>query len=164
MAHGLVGVAACYVIYSFFASAKPRNQQMRRIAELLFVIYVVIAVWSLAESPTDKEAFLKLVPGGMPVYYTYVLLYCVTAMCYLPGYFFYDVTQVFVVLLLLKVGFVDCNVNYWTKKRGMDFWNQIRIILDGVCIILGLLMYMTCIKKKLYGTEETNDDAKSKSE
>ena len=164
MAHGLIGVAGCFIFYYFFNSPKPRNQQMRRMAELLLGIYTVVAVWSLAESPADKEAFLALFPGGMPVYYTYVLLYCVIAMCYLPGYFFYDVSQVFVVLLILKLTFVDCNIRYWTKRKGMDFWNQIRMISDTVCIILGLLMYMTCTKKKLYddGDDEHKQKGKSK--
>lgn len=159
MAHRLIGVAGCFVLYSFFTSPKPRNQQMRRIAEILLGLYTFMAVYSLVESEEDKAAFLKLFPGGMVTLYGFVIAYCVVAMCYLPGYFVYDASQVFCLVLLTRTAFIDCNVDYWTKRRGMDFWNQFKLIADNVCIVMGLVMYLTCVKKTLYTDSADNDVA-----
>ena len=154
MVHRHIGAAAIFLLYAFFNAPKPRNQQLRRMAEILLGIYTVCAVYTLVESPEDKDAFLKLVPGGMVVFYVYALLFCVAALCYLPGYFVYDAMQVFVILLTLSTVFVDCNFQYWTRKRGMDYWNQIRLVSDNCCIVFGLLMYLSCTKKTVYADKE----------
>ena len=149
MSHRILGVAGYVVLYAYFTMPKPRTPHLRRIGETLVGLYLVCATYSLMESPEDKTAFLKLVPFGTASLYVYVLLLGVCALCYIPGMFVFDITQILLVILPLSTMFVDCNVDYWTRMRGMDFWNQVRVIADNMAIVVGALMYVSCSQKKI---------------
>ena len=149
MAHRMMGVAGFVLMYAYFQMPKPRSPSIRRIGETFIGLYLGCAAYSTMESPDDRAAFLKLVPFGNVSLYIYVLLLAACALCYMPGMFVYDVTFAMILLIPLHTILVDCNIPYWTQRRGMDFWNQIRLISDNFAIILGSLMYVTCIKKKL---------------
>ena len=142
------------LMYAFYTEPKPRSQPLRRMAETIIGIYLGATVYSVLESPEDKEAFLKLVPGSSITLYIYALFVGAACLCYIPGLFVYDVTQALFVVLLINTVFVDANVHYWTHKRGLDFWNQIRILSDGVTVLMGVGMVLSCSKKVLPLTEE----------
>ena len=137
MSHRMLGVAGYVILYAYFTMPKPRSASLRRIGETLVGLYLICATYSLMESPEDKAAFLKLVPFGNVSLYLYALLLGTSALCYVPGMFVYDVTQALILILPLSTLFVDCNIDYWTNKRGMDFWNQIRLLADNFAIVMG---------------------------
>ena len=154
MCHRSVGLAGVFVLYAFFTSPKPRNPQLRRMGETLFGIYLLCTAYMTVESQEDRAAFLALVPGGKTVLYVYTLVVVACSLCYLPGYFVNDVSQILIYFLISSTALVDSRFHYWTRKRGVDFWNQARLLSDSVCVITGLVMYLTCTKKKVYGEPE----------
>ena len=149
-----IGVAGFTLLYAFYSMRKPRSQPLRRLAETLIGLYLGTALYSMLESPEDREAFLNLVPGSSVTLYIYALFLGTACLCYLPGLYVYDVTQALLPVLCISTIFVDCNMHYWTVKRGVDYWNQVRLLGDSVCIIMGVLMMLTCSVKTLPLSEE----------
>ena len=154
MASRLVGVAGMIMLYAFFTMPKPRSAQLRRIGETLVGLWLVCATYMLVQSPEDRSAFTSHLPGGTPMVYIWAVMLGTCALCYLPGMFVHDVSQVLIVFLSISTILVDCDINYWTKRRGLDFWNQIRLAADLITIILGLCMYVTCTKKRIPAEKE----------
>ena len=159
MANRLIGVAGYMLLYAFFASPKPRQPSVRKIGEILVGIYLVAAAYIAVESPEDKTAFLKLVPGAEVSLYIYVMIICACALCYLPGNFVHDVSFALIIAVSMHTAFVDLSLQYWTRKRGMEFWAQTRLIADNCFIILGAMMYMSCTKKKIYKEPDEKKDS-----
>lgn len=154
MSHRMLGVAGFVLLYGYFTMPKPRSQSLRRSGETLVGLYLLCAAYTQMESPDDKAAFLALVPFGTVSLYIYVLLLATSALCYLPGMFVYDVTQVLILLIPTVTIVVDCNLGYWTKRRGMHFWNQIRLIADSLAVTLGAIFYVACTKKRIVIRED----------
>ena len=156
MAYRGVGSAATSAYYAFFTSQKPRNQQLRRFADVLLCLYCIFSAVSLVESAEDRAAFERLVPFSSVSLYVTVLLTCVAALACSISWFVYDVMQVFVAVAFLRTVFVDCNFDYWTRKNSVDFWNQFRMCADSFCVVLGMIMYLSCTKAPVYVKDEEN--------
>lgn len=149
-----MGVAGFTILYAFYSMRKPRSQPLRRLAESIIGIYLIAIIYSSIESPEDRTAFVNLVPGGNFTLYVYALILAGAAMCYLPGMFVYDVSLFLLPALAVSCVFIDCNVHYWTYRRGLDFWNQIRLMADSIFIVMGVAMILSCSVKKLPVSEE----------
>lgn len=147
MSSRLVGTAGIIMLYAFFTMPKPRSQQLRRIGETLIGLWLVSITYALVESREDRSAFTTFMPFGEATLYVWAVVYGVCALCYIPGMFVHDVTQVLVVMLWISTMVIDCRIHYWTSRWGMDLWNQIRLLSDNITIILGLAMYLSCTKK-----------------
>ena len=144
-----VGVAGFMLLYAFYSVPKPRSQPLRRMAEILIGLYLGATLYSTLESPEEREAFLHLVPGSSISLYVFALFIGTAFLCYLPGLFVYDVTMALLPVMLINTIFVDCNIHYWTTKRGIDFWNQIRLTSDNIAILMGVIMMLVCSVKTL---------------
>lgn len=132
------------------------------LGEILVGVYLFALTYSLFESPEDKTAFVKLFPFGEYSLFVIGSITACCAMCWLPGYFVHDVTQVLVVILTLQFLFVDLvGFNYWTKKRGFEWWTTVRTAGDDFTIIMGFLLYLTFTKKKIY-TSEADKEASAR--
>lgn len=106
------------------------------------------------ESPEDRAAFKVHFVGGDYSLYVFAILFATVALCLLPGLFVHDAAQLLLLILVVYTAVVDCDMSYWTRKRGMDFWNQVRLIADHCCIVLGAIMIITCTLKKIYTKED----------
>ena len=126
---------------------KPRSFTLRRIGEILFGVYLAAYTYTLMESPEDRKAFVSHMPGGEITLYMFAILLSCSALCYLPGLFVHDVSQAAVILIFTSTVLVDCDINFWVNRRGLDFWNHMRMLIDNIFIILSLAMYLTCTKK-----------------
>ena len=107
-------------------------------------------------SAEDKEAFLRFIPGSRPVLFLYATLLATVGVCYLPGQFVYDLSHALVLLLTISTLAVDMRFNYWTKQRGLDYWNQVRLVGDNATVITGTILLLSSSKKKPV-TEEKID-------
>ena len=154
----MVGVAGFFLIYAHFMSAKPRSKTLRRIGEILVGLYALVAMYSMLQISEDREGFFKLIPFPQPMLFIYATLLGVIGLCYLPGLFVYDITVMLVILLTLITAAIDCRMSYWTKRRGMDYWNQVRLVADNLSIACGCLVYLSCSHKKLPKFNEDGDD------
>jgi len=152
----MVGVAGFFLIYAHFMSPKPRSKMLRRIGEILVGIYALIAMYSVLQISEDREGFFKMIPFPQTTLFVYATLLGGVGLCYLPGLFVYDVTVLLVILVTLITAAVDCQMSYWTKRRGMDYWNQVRLVTDNVSIACGCLLYLSCSRKKLPKLDEDN--------
>ena len=149
MAHRMLGVAGFYVLYAYFQSAKPRRSKLpRMLGHALVGAYILISAYALLQSPEDKDTFLLFVPGGRPALFVYATLLATVGVCFVPGQFVYDVTHALVLLVVASTVLVDARMEYWTRRRGVDYWNQARMVADNVAIVVGALMYLTSTKKK----------------
>ena len=154
MVSRMIGVAGTILLYAFFTAPKPRPLQLRRFGEILVGVYLVCLTYMLVESNDDRTAFNRIIPGGDLPVYVVVLLLATACLCYLPGLFVYDIIQMLVFLIPFYTLCVDFNFYYWHKVKGMDYWNQIRLIADNVTIFLGMLMYLSCTKKQIHAKED----------
>lgn len=143
----MIGVAGYFLLYAFFTASKPRPRWLKRTGELLIGIYALAATYTVLQSAEDKEAFLKLVPGSQPMLFVYTTLLAAIGLCCLPGQFVYDVMQALFVILLFSTLLVDARISYWVQRRGIDYWNQLRMLSDNFAIIAGATMYLACSKK-----------------
>jgi len=149
MSARLLGVAGNFLLYSYFVSQAPRSRSLRRSGECLVGFSVVFSVYAFLAVAEDREAFLKLVPFGHIMLFVYGTLLGTIGLCYIPGLFVYDVTIGLVVLLFASTVGVDMRMWYWTQRRGLHFWNQIRLIIDNLTIIIGALLYLVCAEREL---------------
>jgi FtsH-binding integral membrane protein len=158
MATRMIGVAGYFFFYAFFSSRKPRPYWLRRTAEILLAIYACMTTYAVLQVSEDREGFLKLVPGSQTVLFLYATLLGCVGLCLLPGLFTYDITVMLTVLLTLSTILVDCQISYWTKRRGLHYWNQIRLLADNIAILMGCIMYLTCTRKKLPEDDRPKSD------
>lgn len=149
MALKMIGVAGITVLYAFYSMRKPRSLPLKRMAESIVGIILGALMYMVLESDEDRTAFTTLMPGGNISLYAYTLILGGSALCFLPGWYVYDVAVFLVPALIFPCIFVDCHINYWTHKRGVDFWNQIRLMSDGMYLISGVVMMLVCSVKKL---------------
>lgn len=158
MATRLVGMAGMILLYAFFTMPKPRSHQLRRIGEILFGIYLIATTYMMIESPEDRRAFITHMPGGQVTLYMFAIILACSALCYLPGLFVHDVTQACVILLFASTTLIDFDINYWVTRRGLDYWNHIRLLIDNVFIVISLAMYLACTKTRSMPEEKEGKD------
>ena len=149
-----IGVASVFLLYGHFTDKKvTENDQIRRLGETFLGIVMIAQVYGLIESPEDKNAFLSHIPCSVVALYIYAIILGAAGLCYLPGIFVHDVTQVLVFLYTLVTLLIDTDFNYWSKKRGLDFWNQFRLLSDSLLIVLGFIMLLSHTRKQVYAKD-----------
>ena len=149
MSSRLLGVAGNFLLYTYFISRKPQPHLLRRIGECAVGISVMLSTYSVLIVAEDREAFLKLIPFGHVMLFVYGTLLGTVGLCYIPGLFVYDLTIALVVLLSASTVGVDMRMWYWTQRRGLHYWNQMRLIIDNLAIVAGALLYLTCTEREL---------------
>lgn len=149
MAHRIVGIAGYFILYAYFSGPKPRSKSLKRIGEITVGIYVSIATYVVLQSPEDKEAFLRFVPGAQSSLFIYATFLAAVGLCYIPGQFVYDVTVLLILLLTISTCLIDSQLSYWTDRRGLDYWVQVRLLADNMTILSGAILYLSCSKKKV---------------
>jgi len=149
MSTRLLGVAGNFLLYTYFVSRHRESRWLRRVGECLVGLSVLLSTYSVLMVAEDREAFLKLVPFSQVTLFVYGTLLGTVGLCYVPGLFVYDVTFGLVILLSLSTTGVDMRMWYWTQRRGLHYWNQVRLIIDNVTIIVGALLYLICAEREL---------------
>jgi len=150
MSTRLLGVAGNFLLCAYFTSPRPpRPGWLRRVGECLVGCSVLFSTYSVLAVAEDRDAFLKLVPCGHVMLFVYGTMLGTVGLCYIPGLFVYDVTIGLVMLLLASTVGVDVRMWYWTQRRGVHYWNQVRLIIDNLAIIAGALLYLTCAERDL---------------
>ena len=163
MSSRLIGVAGMMILYGFFMSRKPRPQHYRRIGETLVGLYLFSQSYTFLYSKEDAEAIYRHLPGGDVTLYMCSSIAALGSVAYISSWFVIDITYTLVGFLTVLTLSIDLDISYWTKRRGMDFWNQMQLLADHMCIILGFLMYLACsTRHKLPVTEKTKQDGKHK--
>ncbi|CAH1786193.1 unnamed protein product, partial [Owenia fusiformis] len=154
MSSRMVGVAGIFLLFGFLAGKKDsRNLQLKRLSEITIGVYILAYCYSIVNSPEDRKSFTDLIYGGQPMLYVIVTALMTCCLCHLGGFFIFDISLVLAITLSIMTLCIDCRVQYWTRKRGIDYWNQMRLIMDNVCVITGQVMVLTVFKRKTY-TEE----------
>ena len=149
MSTRLLGVAGSFLLYTYFISRKPQPRLLRRVGECMVGLSVILSTYSVLQVTEDRDAFLKLVPFSHVTLFIYGTVLGTIGLCYIPGLFVYDVTIGLAVLLSATTVGVDMRVSYWTQRRGLHYWNQMRLIIDNLTIIAGTLLYLTSAERDL---------------
>ncbi|XP_021353061.1 transmembrane protein 101-like [Mizuhopecten yessoensis] len=134
-----LGCSGMFILYSHLQD-KSGSSQLRRLGEIIVGLYLIGITYILNNSAEDKRAFLSHIVGGDWSRYFYTLILACAALSFFSGYFLRDMSVSMIILLTLSTLFVDCDFTFWTNRRGMHLWNQIRIVLDDICLILGFTM------------------------
>lgn len=138
----LIGCVGTFLLFSHFFD-QVKSKQLRKLGETVLGIFLTAYVYSVNTIYEEKRAFLMHIPGGDWSRYFLTLVLACGAVSFFSGYFLRDVCISLAFVLAIITLMIDCDVRYWVDKRGMFFWNQIRIITDDLCIILGFCMYIT---------------------
>ncbi|KAL5006219.1 hypothetical protein ScPMuIL_015025 [Solemya velum] len=133
------GCCGVYLIYAYLNDEK-RSVPLRRIGEIIIGLYLLSIAYMLNESTDDKAAFYSQIPGGDYSRFIVTLMFTAGALCFFSGYFLRDISMAMVIVTLVLTVLVDGNVSYWTYRKGMQFWNQMRIVLDQGCLITGFYL------------------------
>lgn len=91
-----------------------------------------------------SQALLLHLPGGEAVQYLCVTIAALGSLAYITSYFTIDMSYTLVIFVTILTLVIDCDIFYWTHKRGMDFWNQFRLLTDNLYIVFGMVMYLSC--------------------
>ena len=145
-----------FLFFAFFSFKKPRPQLLRRMAELSVFAYAAMLCYILIGSNEDKTSFLHLVPFGQTTLFIFVLLMGTVSFCYLLSIHVFDFNLVMCALCLFKLILMDIHIGYWHKRRGIDYWSQVRMIADNAAFILGSIFYSTCFKRIEYDRPKTD--------
>ena len=166
MSSRLLGTAGVVLLYNFYQSKKPRPQHYRRLGETLIGLYLFCLFYALIYSKEDSQALLKHLPGGDVMQNLCIGFAGLGMVAYISSYFVLDITYTLVPFITILTLAIDCDMNYWTKKRGMDFWNQFRLLTDNLYIIFGMLLTLVCstyqIRKEQPNTAHAEDTTESK--
>lgn len=136
-----------FLFFAFFSFKKPRPQLLRRMAELSVSAHAALLCYILIKSNEDKASFLHLVPLGQTALFIFVLLMGAVSFCYLLSIHVFDFNLILCALCLFKLILMDIHIGYWHKRRGIDYWSQVRMITDNAAFIVGCVFYSTCFKR-----------------
>ncbi|XP_069131678.1 transmembrane protein 101-like [Argopecten irradians] len=132
-----LGCAGMFVLYSYL---QDRTSSTRRLGEITIGLYLLGLTYILNNSNEDRSAFLSHIVGGDWSRYFFTLIVACAALSFFSGYFLRDMSISIVILLTLYTVFVDCDFTFWVGKRGMHHWNQVRIVMDDIFLIIGFTM------------------------
>lgn len=141
----MIGVAGFFLLFAYFSDSKSLKL-LKRIGEITVGVSLLMSTYTVLQSPEDKEAFLKFVPGLHGTLFIYATLLAAIALCFIPGQYVYDLTVVLLIILSFSTCLIDTRLNYWTKSRGLHYWNQIRLLTDNCTLIIGSVLYLSYSK------------------
>lgn len=131
------GTAGIYCIFAYLADLKIKSTQLRRAGETIIGIYLVCITYMLINFEQDYDAFVYHVIGGEVIIYIVAAVLLGCGIAFFMGKYIRDVSAICAITLLFLILFTDVNTGYWQIK-GVDFWNQIRMIVDDLAVICGL--------------------------
>jgi hypothetical protein len=137
-----VGCAGIFVLFSYFCE-EIKSKQLRKTGETVVGIFLMAYLYIINNSYEDKQTFLMHIPGGDWSRYFITLVLACGAISFFSGYFLRDVSMSLAIVMAILTIVIDCDIRHWVDKRGMLYWNQVRVITDDLCIILGFCLFIT---------------------
>ncbi|CAH1241949.1 TMEM101 [Branchiostoma lanceolatum] len=119
---------------------KARDRSTQQISLMFTGLHLVCQAYTLFYSREDKQAFLEHVFGGQPMLSIFTFLHVALGLAFLSGYEPKLLSRAMMVVLFITATFLDTNINYWTRGRHVEFWVQVRLLTDNLCIFAGLSM------------------------
>ncbi|XP_005108336.2 transmembrane protein 101 [Aplysia californica] len=132
-----VGCIGVYLLFAHIIDHKKSNL-LRRLGEILLGIFMFAYVYLLNDSREIRRAFLSHMVGDDWARYVVAMVIAACALCFLSGYFVRDMALCAAVTIATLTLVIDCDFTYWSLK-GVQFWNQGRMVADNLCICTGLL-------------------------
>ena len=129
-----------YLIFSFIKSGK-KSKLTQRVGELCIAVYLLTAAYLFNESYEDRRGLMENLPGGNYMRYFVTIIYACSGICFLSGYFLKDISMSMAFCLTFVTFLVDMKFSYWTY-RGMHYWNQLRLTIDGLNLLIGFFMFL----------------------
>ncbi|XP_074660528.1 transmembrane protein 101-like [Tubulanus polymorphus] len=134
----IIGTVGVYTLLAFISSARNSSNELRRLGETVTGVYLLCYAYSIMNIPEETEAFKDHVLYGDLMIYVVVGALAIGALTCLSGRYIVDVCYLIVLVLLFLTLSIETDTRYW-RRRGLDFWNQIRMIFDNVTVIVGFL-------------------------
>jgi hypothetical protein len=131
------GTAGMYLIFGYLTDLQTKSTQLRRAGETIIGIYLICLNYMLINFEEDYDAFVYHVIGGEVILYIVAAVLIGCGIAFLMGKYIRDVSAICAITLIFLTLFTDVDTRYWQIK-GVDFWNQLRMITDDLCIICGL--------------------------
>nr|KAI8760651.1 transmembrane protein 101-like [Biomphalaria glabrata] len=130
----------CVGVFLLFAHIldKKKSIPLRRVAEIITGLYLFAFTFLINNIKEIQSAVLSHIIGGDWGRYVLTVMLAACALSFFSGYFLRDMSLCAVIAILSVVLLVDADFNFWSKK-GVQFWNQARILADGLCVCVGLV-------------------------
>ncbi|XP_059150849.1 transmembrane protein 101-like [Physella acuta] len=130
----------CIGIYLLFAYVIDRRKSvpLRRFAEIIMGLYLFAFTYLINNVHEVRSGVLSHMIGGEWGRYVVTVLIAACALSFFSGYFLRDMSLCAAVVIAFMVCTVDSDVDYWSRK-GVHYWNQIRMIADSLCVCVGLI-------------------------
>lgn len=148
MASRHIGCIGIFLLFSSIFENLP-SKQLQKLGETVIGLFLMAFVYILNDSVEDKKSFLYHVPGGDWSRYFFTLVLAAGAISFFSGHFLRDMSISVIVMFGILTILIDCDINYWVEGNRMLFWNQVRIIIDDLCILLGFAMIVVRIDNRV---------------
>ncbi|XP_013380341.1 transmembrane protein 101-like [Lingula anatina] len=128
-------------VYLYFADLlnKTSSKQLRKSSEAILGTYLVCISYLLLNSSDDKNGLKAHLPGGDWALYVIVGMLGACSVALFSGMYLRDACYLTIGLITLYSVFIEGDIDFWTKRRRVPYWVHIRLILDNVCVIVGLI-------------------------
>ncbi|XP_062592482.1 transmembrane protein 101-like [Saccostrea cucullata] len=143
-----IGCVGIFLLFSSLFENLP-SKQLQKLGETVVGIFLMAYVYILNNSAEDRRAFLSHIPGGDWTRYFFTLVLAAGAISFFSGHFLRDMSITVIGVFGILTIFVDCDINFWVETKGMLFWNQVRLIIDDLCILLGFAMIVVRVDNRI---------------
>ena len=143
-----VGCVGIFLLFSSVFENLP-SKQLQKLGETVVGVFLMAFVYILNNIPEDRQAFLSHVPGGDWSRYFFTLVLTAGAISFFSGHFLRDMSISVIITFGILTILVDCDIHFWVETKGMLFWNQVRLIIDDLCILLGFSMIVVRIDNRI---------------
>ncbi|XP_061179134.1 transmembrane protein 101-like [Saccostrea echinata] len=143
-----IGCVGMFLLFSSLFENLP-SKQLQKLGETVVGIFLMAYVYILNNSTEDRRAFLSHIPGGDWTRYFITLALAAGAISFFSGHFLRDMSITVICVFGILTIFVDCDINFWVETKGMLFWNQVRLIIDDLCILLGFAMIVVRVDNRI---------------
>ena len=143
-----------YLIFAFIKSGK-KTRLTQRVGELCVAVYLLSAAYLTNESYEDRRALMENIPGGNYMRYFITIIYACSGLCFLSGYFLKDISMSMAFCLTFVTFLVEMKFTYWSY-RGMQYWNQVRLAIDSLNLLVGFFMFLNFYENVKVEEEETD--------
>ncbi|XP_038052662.1 transmembrane protein 101-like [Patiria miniata] len=141
-----LGVIGSYLILASRTheelSRRYRLAKLYPLGRSLLASYFIVLAFQLNREAVEQDAFVHHIPGGIVAVSAFCGACMVCSLMFLSQYKVKPAVRVLIVLGLLFTVMVDLDFKYW-KRRHVEYWNQVTILVNDLGMVAMLLLLAT---------------------
>ena len=137
-----IGVIGIHCTFAYLSDKRSASTEVKRLGEIILGVYFCALAYMMLNFRLDQRAFYShFIHSPLVLYVATAALFC-AAVCFLSGMYVQDGAGMAAVLLIFLTIVMESDLRFW-QRQGMEIWNQVRILADSACVVVGLLIVAT---------------------